>query len=389
MLRQEEQGTNLRGRDFDNVLTERSYRPRVRALLATAGLLVLAGAGSAAAGQPTAHTLRKSPKRPIEAIAQDASFAAWFTSSTQACDIIHVLSPGKRDRYLPQPSSGSMTCHWDLSEGPSELAFASRMSTAVWTLHESGPAPVDFVLAASIGGPERQLQRFSHAGDGTGHWLGGVAGSGRTLAYSWVDVEYVDKLGCLNGGSCKKKIANGGIQLVSRTDVAPLPGAEPALQLAAAAGRLAYIPASKVAKDGHAEANARTPLQVVDPATGESVSQVSPHGVPLALALASHVLAVLTQNSRRDRLSWYDPTDGTKLGSVSVPRRTAPQVVANDRLVVYRVGRVLHGVATRNGHSRVLVKTGSGALGLSLARGRLIWAENRGTGGRLRALTVS
>src|SRR5262249_25397025 len=66
MLRQGGQGTNQEGRDFDNALTARSYRPPVRALLATAGLLVLAG--SAAAVRPTAHTLRKSPGGPIVAV---------------------------------------------------------------------------------------------------------------------------------------------------------------------------------------------------------------------------------------------------------------------------------------------------------------------------------
>ena len=112
----------------------------MRALLATAGLLVLAG--SAAAGSPTIHTLRKSTAGPIEAVTQDASSVAWFTSGgTQGCDEIHVLSPGKADRTLPQPESDSMTCRWDLTDGQSQLAFAKGISTALWTLHESGPAP--------------------------------------------------------------------------------------------------------------------------------------------------------------------------------------------------------------------------------------------------------
>ena len=66
----------------------------MRFLLATAGLLLLAG--SAVAGRPTAHTLRKSAGGPIEAIAENNGVAAWFTSSTKgACNLVHVLSPGK------------------------------------------------------------------------------------------------------------------------------------------------------------------------------------------------------------------------------------------------------------------------------------------------------
>jgi hypothetical protein len=211
----------------------------------TTGLGVLVLAGSAAAGQPSAQTLRKSANGAIAAVAQDGNLAAWFTFGipAQACDLVHVLSPGRRDRTLPQPSSDSITCRWNLEEGQPQLALAGNMSAAIWTLHEGGPAPFDYVLGASIGGPERQLDRLAHANDGTGKWLGGVTGSGRTLAYSWVDVEYVDKLKCLSGGSCQKKIADGGIRMVTGTTDTPLAGVAPALALATAAGRIAYIPA--------------------------------------------------------------------------------------------------------------------------------------------------
>jgi hypothetical protein len=371
----------------DNVLTAGSYRPYVRALLAAAGVLALAG--SAAAGPPTTHTLRKSASAPIEAIAQDGSLAVWLTWSTQTCDAVHVLSPGSPDRSLPQPSSSSMTCHWDLSDGQPQLAFAARTSTALWTLHQSGPAPFDYVLAARIGGPERRLDRLAHVSTGSGLWLGGVAGSGKTLAYSWVDVEYVDKLACLSGGTCQQRIADGGIKVVSASTVTPLPGAGPALQLAAAAGRLAYIPATTVDKNGAPVPSVGDAIEVVDGITGDLVSQVTPHGLPLAIALSSHVLAVLTQNGDHDRVSWYDPTDGTKLGSVSISRWAAPQLAASDQLIVYRVGRAVRGVATNGSRIRLLAQTSSGAVGLSLENGRLLWAENRSDGtGRLRALAA-
>jgi hypothetical protein len=360
----------------------------VRALLATAGLLVLAG--SAAAAKPTAHTLRKSANGPIVSAAQDNRFAAWLTyAPTRGCDEVHVLSPGKRDRSLPQPAAGSMTCHWNLLDGQPQLAIAGRMSTALWTLHESGPSPSDFVIAASFGGPERQLKTLSHASDGTGKWLGGVAGAGKTLAYSWDDVEYVNPEKCLSDGMCKQKIADGGIQIVTRTDDTPLPGAQPALQLAASAGRIAYIPATTV-KAGRPSPNNNNPVYVADAVSGAVVSQPSVHGIPIAIALSSHVLAVLTTVAgAHDRISWFSAADGTKLGSATVPARTTPQIAASDRLIVYRVERQLRSVATSNGQIRKLVKAAPNSVGLSLARGRLIWAENHGdTTGRLRSLTV-
>jgi hypothetical protein len=356
----------------------------VRFLVATAGLLVLAG--SAVAGRPTAHTLRKSPGGPIAAIAENNGVAAWFTASTKGCNVVHILSPGKHDRSLPQPSSDP-TCHWNLKDTQPQLAVAARMSTAIWTLHESGPSPADRVMTASIGGPERPLTRLAHASDGTGDWLEGVAGAGHTIAYSWDDVEYVDPDACLSHGMCKQKIADGGIRLVTRTDVNELPGAEPALQLAAAAGRIAYVPAT-VVKSGRPTVTLNNTLRIVDAVTGDRVGQTFVKGIPVAIALSSEVLAVLTASGPHDRISWFSATDGTKLGDAVVSANAAPQLAASNRLIVYRVGRLLRGISTRAGHNGKLVKTGLNYVGLALARGRLIWAQNHGTTGRLRALTV-
>jgi hypothetical protein len=359
----------------------------VRFLVATAGLLVLAGA--AVAGRPTAYTLRKSPGGPIAAIAQNNGVAAWLTSSTKgACNVVHILSPGKKDRILPQPPPGSMTCNWSLQDEQPQLAVAAQMSTALWTLHESGSSPLDWVVAASVGGSERQLKRLAHASDGTGDWLGGVAGAGKTLAYSWDDVEYVNPSKCLSGHPCKQKIADGGIRIVTRTSDTPLPGAGPALQLAAAAGRIAYIPAT-TAKAGRPSTSANNVLQIVDATSGAPVAQASVHGFPLAIALSPNVLAVLTTLAGpHDRISWFSATGGTKLGSVLVGANAAPQLVASDKLIVYRVGRLLRDVSTHNGHIAKLVQTGQDYVGLALARGRLLWAENQNHTGRLRALAV-
>ena len=262
------------------------------------------------------------------------------------------------------------------------------MSTALWTLHESGPAPNDDVIAASIGGPERIVHHLARASDGTGDWLGGVAGAGKTLAYSWDDVEYVNPQKCLQTGQCKKKLADGGIRLVTHTAETPLPGAGPALLLAASTGRIAYVPATTV-KVSRPSTSANNVLQIVDATTGALVGQAPVHGFPIAIALSAHVLAVLTtQGTSHDRISWFSATDGTKLGNVVISGSAAPQLAVNDRLIVYRVGLLLRGVSTHTGHVGKLVKTGVNYVGLSLAKGRLLWAENHNGTGRLRALDV-
>jgi hypothetical protein len=101
------------------------------------------------------------------------------------------------------------------------------------------------------------------------------------------------------------------------------------------------------------------------------------------------VLAVLTtQGTSHDRISWFSATDGTKLGDVVVAGGAAPQLAANDRLIVYRVGLWLRDISTRTDHPGKLAKTGVNYVGLSLAKGRLLWAENHNGTGRLRALAV-
>lgn len=372
----------------------------MRALLVAAGLLVLAG--SALAGRPTAHTLRKSPSGPVEALATDGSSIAWFTSNDQGdgCAQIHVLSPGRHDRSAPKPSSASMTCRWDLTNPESQLALASHPSSVLWTLHGGSGSSFDQVLAARIGGPEWKLRRLSRASDGTGEGLVDVAGAGKTLAYSWDDVEYVDKLGCLSGGSCKERIADGGIRIVTLlhggTEDQPLPGAQPALQLAAAAGRIAYVPATMV-RGSRPSTSTNNTLDIVDATSGNVLGQPFVRGRPIAIALSANLFVVLTsQSGPRDRISWFSASDGTKLGSMLVSPAAAQQVATSGKLVVFRVGRLLRGISTANRQIRTLAKTGTGIVSFALARHRLVWTENYGNNGRvhgqtgrLRAVSVS
>ena len=212
-----------------------------------------------------------------------------------------------------------------------------------------------------------------------------MAGSGKTLAYSWNDVEYVDKLACLSGGSCRRKIADGGIRIVTPTGKAPLPNVGPALQLAASAGRIAYVPATRVPAN-RAGASTNGFVNVVDGTSGDLISSASVQGIPAAIALTPHVLAVLTQRGPKDRIVWFSPTTGTRLGSVLVSRRAAPQIAASDQLIVYQLDRTLYGVSISNGNIRPLAKTAASSLGLSLANDRLVWAENGANYGRIRAL---
>ncbi len=345
-----------------------------------AAFLALAGIASAAAPQPT--TIVHTPA-PVKALAQDGGLLAWLASNGKKCNVIHVTGGGST-YVLPQPANASMTCHWALSSGTVHLALAASANAALWTLHERRS---DFVMTAQAGGKEIEVDRLAHT-DGTGWWLGDITGGGNTLAYSSVDVEYVDPLACGSGGSCKKKIAGGGIDLVAAGTKAALPHAAPALGIAESNGRIAYIRATTVAKNGSPASSSGATVPVLDASSGTVVSQAKPVGVPLAIGLSAHILAVLSRNVHFLRLSWYDPATGHKLGGIGVPVQTAPTLAVNDQNVVFRFGRNLRALVLSTRHVHPLGKTAVNYLGLSLDNGRLVWAENHKTSGAIRALSI-
>jgi len=308
---------------------------------------------------------------------------AWLAGDGKKCNAVHMIGGGN-NFVLPQPPNSSMTCHWALSVGTVHLAIAADVSTALWTLHERRS---DFVMSAQVGGPEVEVDQLSHT-DGTGWWLGAIAGGGATLAYSSIDVEYVNPLACGSGGSCKKKIAGGGIDLVAAGKKTPLPKAGPALDLAVNSGRLAYIRATTVAKNGSPASSAGATVPVVDASNGTVISVAKPVGVPLAVGLSAHVLAILSRNVHNLRLSWYDPATGHKLGGIGVPVQTAPALAVNDQSVVFRFGRALRALMLAKRHIHPLGVATVLPVGLSLDSGRLVWAENHPTYGLIRALTI-
>ena len=360
--------------------------PRVRALIVIAGFLALTGIAAAATATPTPTTIERT-SAPVEALAQDGGQLAWLAGDGNKCNTVH-MSNGVTTSVIPQPPNG-MTCHWDMSGGGEQLAIAAGASAALWTLHQRGS---DFVMTAQVGGEEVQVDRLAHQSNGTGWWLGGTTGKGTSLAYSSVDVEYVDPLACASGGSCKRKIAGGGIEVVAAGQKTPLPNSVPALDLAVSNGRIAYIPATTVTKKGAPASSSTAPVLVEDISSGAVISEANPVGVPIAIGLSSHVLAVLsrgTSGARSLRLTWYDPSTGQKLGEVAVSGDTAPELAVNDQVIVFRFVRKLRALVVATGRVRSLGKTAPVHLGLSLDGNRLVWAENGRKSGRIRALSVA
>jgi hypothetical protein len=371
----------------------------MRMLLGALGLAATFMHGSVRPG--LVHTLYTSPpNQRIQAFAQDGERLAWFEPGGGRCNAVWVWQLGSAQVPLPAQQARNVTCRWQVPKGsPVGLAIASNEgSTAVlWTLREAAAQALkfDYVLGATVSDPkERRFQQVAHARHGSGLWLGGVAGGDGSLLYSVVQVQYLDQVACLTTpskrGACDLKVTGGGVyRILGRKLPTRVKGASPAVLLAVAHGRVAYVPAAGAAlADGHPYASPDLPVEIRDVASGARIASVAPNGTPIAIGLSSTVLAILGRTANGLVLSWYSAQNGNLIDFVTVPKTTAPVVAAGTTAIVYRVGLSLRSVDVRTHHVRVITKAAATPVGLSLAGTRLAWAEDVDGHGRIRAVTV-
>lgn len=362
----------------------------MRTVLAT---LALAAFGvHPAAAAPHVQTLYQNPPhQQIAAFAQDGPYVAWLAPSNKACNVVHVLALANGGQIrLPDESANArnVTCRWEIVP-PVRLALAEEADNVLWTLREPAPLPFDYVLGAGFTDPqERRFGEIAHGKNGTGLWLGGVAGDGRTLVYAVSSVAYVDQVACLAGGSCRRKLIGGGIYKIVGRDNPVVPGTSATLAVAVSGDRVADVRAAAVKSDGTPVASASLPVEVRDVETGTVLTRVTPRGVPDAVALSAAALATLERSSLGLRIAWYDPTTGSPLGSVPVPEGTSPELSASGRLIVFRVGPSIRAVNVDSHEVRTLAKAAATPIGLSVQGSRVAWAENVRGRGRIRALFV-
>jgi hypothetical protein len=369
----------------------------MRTLVAVA-LGLLAAATQSAAAAPRTETLVTRPGGTIAAFAQDGALIAWFEPSRRDCNRVRLLSLANGLKIgLPlQGGARNVTCRWDVTE-PTRLALAGAgpSPSLLWTLREATPLPFDYLIGASAADRrERRFQEVAHTSRGAGLWLGGIAGDRSTLVYGVTSVDYEDEAGCLAGtGSCALTRSGGGVYRVSgRQPPKLIPGTvrAGAVEVALSGDIVAYVPAgTAVAKDGRPVAADDLPIEVIDTTTGAPVASVPPDGIAEAIALSAHVLAALERSPLGLSLAWYDSASGKPLGSVSVPAETSPELSTTDRVAVFRVGRSIRSVDLTTGRVRILAQAAAVPVGLSVEGGRVAWAENLASGGRIRALYLS
>ena len=362
----------------------------MRSLLAAA-LAVAAGIVHQAAGGPRIETLY-SRAGSIAAFAQDGPLVVWFAPGGSGCNTLQVASL-ENPLHVTLPQQGkaqNVTCRWHWST-PTRLAIAGNR--VAWTLRQESPIPFDYLLGASTTSPkERRFQEFAHSKNGVGLWLADVSGDGATLAYGLASVDYVDEAGCLSGiGTCALKTTGGGVyRMVGRKTPTLVPGTDTAgaVMVSVSHNAVAYVPSGGVAKDGRPVAGDQ-PIVVVDATSGNPISRPTPDGTPLAISLAPSLLATLERTPAGTRLAWYDRATGTPQGSVPVPDSTSPELAADDREVVYRVGRSIRAVDIGTAKSQVLTRAAATPIGLSVEGRRVAWAENLKGSARIRALYLT
>jgi hypothetical protein len=359
-------------------------------IVAAVAALAAVFSQSSAAGPPP-QTIWSHAHTTIAAFAQDGPYVAWFAPAKRGCNTVTLRSLGNGAQIqLPDQKARNVTCRFVRATGvPVHLALAG--THALWTLPQQTPLPLDYLLGASAGDTvERRFQEVAHTPRGVGQWLGGVAGSGDTLTYAVTAVDYEDEAACLaRTGKCTLVKSGGGVYRVHGRTPVHVPDTQPAVEVATSGSAIAYVPANGIAKDGRPHAGADLPVTIVDANTGEQFAAVLPQGVPVAIALSAHVLATLEQTPLGARLAWYRAQTGQPLGSVPVPRTTAASIAANDRMIVFRVGRSVRTVDVASHGVRTLFRTAAQPVGLSLSGNWLRWAENLGGSARIRALYVS
>ena len=376
----------------------------MRMLLGAFALAATVVHGSARAGQ--VQTLYTSPAHQrIEAFAQDGQLLAWFEPSTKTrkCNLVWVWQLGHGKETLPAQGQSfhNVTCQWQVPPGsPVGLALAGNHGhpEALWTLRETASRVVrfDYVLGATLANPEeRRFQEVAHARLGAGMWLGGIVGSGTSLLYSVVDVQYHDQVACLSAPTsahaCDLDVTGGAIyRVVGRKLPTPIRGAGPAVGLAVSGGEVAYLPAAASARaDGQPIASPETSVYIRDVQTGDLIASIAPGGVPLAIGLSTTVLALLERTPSGLVLSWYDHETGELVHSITVPKATAPELAVGTTTIVYRDGHTIRAIDLHTHHVRVLAKAASTPIGLSIANDRVAWAEDVAGHGRIRAVTLA
>jgi hypothetical protein len=318
---------------------------------------------SAAAAPPRVTTL-DSTTRPVARVVQDGQWLA----RARVCGGLRVtVRHLRRGRVSSAGICGSAGGPY--YDGPQ---FALASGRTLWNTVESGNFVYNTLLTASPGGkPRRVAELIFEIGDGTGDYLGMVAGDGPTLVFSSVRAD-VDPPTCDVGGGdiCGLVVESGRVWRVVGAKRVAVPGTPPTFLLAAWQRRIAVVAADGV----FVRRRAGRTVEVRDAVTGRLVSSSTPVGKVQALALAPTYVALLVAGPAGRRVERRYAATGALVGSTRVSS-TVDRISASSRGVVFAVDRAIRLLDARTGRIRTIATARSKPVGVSIESNRVVWAE--------------
>ena len=346
-------------------------------------VLAIAAVTAATAGASTppyrVRTLATAPS--IWWFGQDHGWLAWATE--------------RRYRFVLTVRKGRRHGRIDLGleRGNENTVIAQAGPRILWTDFASGNIFYQYLFVGwATGGRGGFFREYdSDAGDGTGDHVGAVAGDGTTLVHSVVTVGY-DPPDCDPvERACGYAIYGDRVYREDRKRPRGLAGTPPAALLAAAGARFAAVPAAyskSVPWPGIAPA-AAGPVSVHDVRTGSRICAFTPSAQPLAVALSTRYVAVLTGDASARRIEIHDAASCAPIRNADVPAKTAPELSISGSRVVFHSGRDLRMLDVVTGAAVVLGHARSTPVGLSIERNRVAWAEQyRRDRSRVRAILL-
>jgi hypothetical protein len=313
-----------------------------RALLVlTAGSLLALALVASAAGTTAAHSKKiKNFQQPVAALAVDGNNVALDLTARSAKEanavnkvLVWNVITGKTITV-----SDKKTAVVDGVGGAGVFQVAIAGSRVAWLVNEGGNLEsTDYLLTSSTTQPkERQIASALRSGDGgcsgrdpagcTGAWLGGLVGSGNTLAVNRWTTDAVGHMG------------TGGLYAISGTQTKPIAsGTDTVLAVSEDAGREAVL-----RTDGSVAVYSKS---------GTVQTTVSPP-TPLAAALSGKNLVVL---SKGRKIELYDAQSGSLEKTLSTHGKGGPQNLdAQGNIATYSSNSSVRAVNLSSGKDRAV-----------------------------------
>ena len=314
-------------------------------------------AGAAGAASPVPRTLAVTPG-PVSAVAQDDGRVAWYaTIRRPGCPAgVYVLGGRRTTRVACTSTSLS-----------NRVRLALTGQRVLWTIAAAGNISEEWLYTASLDRPTpRLVEGVLHETDSRGDHLTGLAGDAPSAAYAVVDTR------TLRGA-------------LGRLAAPPLPVA--AAKLAVDGTLAATAEANAVDRGGRPYADTGAKLSARSLRTGNEVYWVRSDGRVRALALDwPHVVAIVSVAGER-RLYVFNAQSGSVF-SGTLPD-DASSLSADRGTVVFRSQTTISAFERHAARTKVIVRTRTTPVGLSIEGNRVVWAENERGRGRIRALVVS